>query len=198
MNPLHIVVIGAGIVGLATAAAAARHGHRVTIIERSEIASGASVRNFGMFWPIGQPAGARRAMALESSLIWARVARDAGVWMNPCGAMFIARSEDEWAVLSEFAESAPFLGVTCELLDERGAIARSPAVNPAGLRGALFTAHEAGLDPRAAIPAIARWLALRYDVNLRFGTTAVVAERGSVRLTLAFAAAEREWDRIIG
>lgn len=182
MTPLHIVVIGAGIVGLATAASAARRGHRVTLCERSKSASGASVRNFGMVWPIGQPAGARRAMALEGSLHWARLAREAGVWMNPCGALFLAHCDEEWGVLSEFAGQGEILGVTCELLDAQRTLARSPAVNPHELRGGLFTPHEAAVDPRDAIPALARWLALRYDVNLRFGATAVLAESGGVRL----------------
>ena len=46
------IIIGAGIVGLATARALSLKGFKVTVIERSGKAVGASVRNFGMIWPL--------------------------------------------------------------------------------------------------------------------------------------------------
>ena len=48
MSKKTAIVIGAGIVGLATARALATKGYSVKIYERNLKASGASVRNFGM------------------------------------------------------------------------------------------------------------------------------------------------------
>jgi FAD dependent oxidoreductase TIGR03364 len=182
MKPLHVVVIGAGIAGLASGWAAARRGHRVTIVERSPRASGASVRNFGMIWPIGQPAGSRRALALEGRSLWSKLAAEAGLWLNPCGAAFAAHDDDEMAVLRELEERAALLGVECSLLDPEQLLARAPGVNPESLRGGLYSPHEAGVNPPEVIAQVGKWLETRYDVAMRWRTVAVGVATGSVSL----------------
>jgi D-amino-acid dehydrogenase len=47
----HVVIIGGGVIGLATALECARRGHRVTVIERDPARRGASLGNAGMIVP---------------------------------------------------------------------------------------------------------------------------------------------------
>ena len=64
---------GRGFSGLAHAYQLARRGRRVIVFERNPRAIGASVRNFGMLWPIGQPLGPLRRLAMRSLQIWLEV-----------------------------------------------------------------------------------------------------------------------------
>ncbi len=82
-----VIVIGAGIVGLGVAWAAAKQGRSVVILERSSWAQGASIRNFGMVWPIGQPQGFRRDLALRNRTLWCELAKAAGLWIEECGSL---------------------------------------------------------------------------------------------------------------
>jgi len=50
-----ILIVGAGILGLSHAFAAAKRGLKVQVFERSATPLGAAVRNFGMALVTGQP-----------------------------------------------------------------------------------------------------------------------------------------------
>jgi FAD dependent oxidoreductase TIGR03364 len=176
-----VSIVGAGIVGLACALSAARRGHRVTVFERGRMAAGASIRNFGMVWPIGQPAGERHAIALKSRAVWLELASEAGPWVNPCGSVHLAHRDDEWTVLDEFAHAAPGLGYSCELWDSDQVLERTGAANPDGLIGGLFSPTELAVNPRIAIRMLPEWLADHFGVRFEFGTTITGVQPGRVR-----------------
>jgi FAD dependent oxidoreductase TIGR03364 len=170
---IDVAIVGAGIVGLAHAWSAAKRGHAVTVLERQEYAQGASIRNFGMIWPIGQTPGRNLILALRSRTLWLEIARAAGLWHNPCGSIHLAYRDDELAVLSEFAERSGVLGYDCRLLNPKEVLERSPAANPEGLVGGLWSATEVAVDPRQAITTIPGYLAETFGVQFSFATPAL-------------------------
>lgn len=162
-----VAVIGAGILGLAHAYAAARRGRRVVLFERNQRAVGASVRNFGLPWPVALALTPLYERALFSRQVWRELAVRAGFACAENGSLFLAYHADEEAVLREFVAQAdgPY-----ELLTADECAARSPAVLTRGLRAGLFSATELTVDPREAIRKLPGWLAREHGVVLRFGT----------------------------
>lgn len=154
--------------GLAHAYALARRGRRVVVFERNRRAQGASVRNFGMLWPIGQPHGLPRTVALESREIWQRVLGQGALWHEMTGSLHLAYHGDEESVLQEYLEIADSNGDGCQWLSPDEVIRRSPLVNPTGLRGALWSPTEICIDPREVTARIPDWLARQYGVRFEF------------------------------
>jgi D-hydroxyproline dehydrogenase subunit beta len=173
-------VVGAGIVGLAHAFHLARAGRRVVVFERSLRASGASVRNFGMLWPIGQPAGPMHALALRSRDIWLDVLRASGLWHQQTGSLHLAYREDEAQVLAEFTEQTASNGFQCELLSAGEVGAKSAAVKTHGLLAGMWSASEACVDPRQIIAELPHWLAREFGVHFEFGCAVSAFERPQV------------------
>jgi FAD dependent oxidoreductase TIGR03364 len=141
-----LIVVGGGIVGLAVARAALADSARVLVLEADSISQGASIRNFGMLWPIGQPSGMPRALT------------HASIPLHQCGSLHLAHHEDEWRVLQEFASLPDSAELELQILDPQETMLRTPCANPEGLRGALWSRWECRVDPRVAVRQVASWL----------------------------------------
>lgn len=163
-------VVGAGILGLAHAYHLAKRGLRVIVFERNPRAQGASVRNFGMIWPVGQPAGPLGVMANRSRELWLDVLRASGLWLRECGSLHVAYHEDEAQVLREFAAESAAVGRPCEVRTPTQVVARFPAIVPAGLKAGLWSPTELAVDPRQVIAELPAWLAKTHGVTFAFGT----------------------------
>jgi FAD dependent oxidoreductase TIGR03364 len=179
-----VAVIGAGIVGLTHAYAAARAGRKVVVFERNGRASGASVRNFGMIWPIGQPTGVMYDLALRSRELWREFLDEAGLPYRPTGSLHLAYRQDEADVAQEYAGIAE----CCEWLDADAVIERSSAVNPVGLLGGIWSPVEMTVDPRTILAAMPRVLTERFGVQIRYS-----APVRRIQLPVVETAAER-WE----
>jgi FAD dependent oxidoreductase TIGR03364 len=176
-----VIVVGAGVLGLAHAYHAARLGKRVVVLERSPQVQGASVRNFGLVWPIGQPSGFLHQMALRSRELWIELLNTCKVPYQTTGSMHVCYREDEEAVGKEFCATAPGQGYTCEWLNPKQALDKCDALNPKGLRGAVYSALEFTMDVRSVMTELPRLMAERYRIEFHFSTAVLGIELPKVR-----------------
>ena len=167
-----VAVIGGGIVGLAHAWMATRRGLSVLLLERSTVAQGASVRNFGMIWPIGQPAGELYDVALRSRDFWLKLGELDVLPVQQCGSIHLAHREDELELLNEFCEQGSH---EASMLSKSEVVERSRLANPQQLLGGMFSPTELRVDPRIASRRLAAWLE-QQGVVCCFGTPVVKIE----------------------
>lgn len=173
------IVVGAGIVGLATARALAVRGYRVTVLERTEKAVGASIRNFGMVWPIGQPNGILFNRAMTARGIWKTICDEAGIWYEEAGSLHAAYSSEEEAVLQEFYEAERETR-NLQLLSASETTKRYDTVQPSGLHLSLHSPNELIVDPREAIRKIPVYLSERHGVQFKWSCGATAVSTNSV------------------
>jgi len=167
-NVADLAIVGAGIVGLAHAYHALKKGLKVVLFEKERFAVGASVRNFGMIWPIGQAPGDGLELALQSREHWMEISDQAGFWLNPSGSLHVVYHQDEWDVLNEFMSLYPNSYPT-QLLSADEVLKKSPVVNPKGLIGGLWSSTECVVNPREAVRRIPQWLREKYGLEIKFG-----------------------------
>ncbi|MDP5171408.1 MAG: TIGR03364 family FAD-dependent oxidoreductase [Bacteroidia bacterium] len=171
-----IAVVGSGIVGLAMALAHHNRGRKVTIFDRSARPLGATIRNFGMIWPIGQPK-ATYSRAMTSRRIWEEMAEKAGFWREAKGSLQLAYAPEELAVLEEFMATAPESGHQVTLMSPKEIADISPSTKQAGLLGGVFSSTEMIVDPRQAAASVATWL-MQQGVEIQYQTAVTAAGGG--------------------
>ncbi|MGZ8901358.1 MAG: TIGR03364 family FAD-dependent oxidoreductase [Limisphaerales bacterium] len=169
MGTADVAVIGGGIMGLAFAYAQAKRGRSVVIFERNQFAVGASVRNFGLIWPVGQEYGAAQERAMRSRALWEELIMEARLWHAPTGSLHLAYADDETAVLEEFL-AGDEASHGRRMLRPAEVMERSKTVNGTGLRGAMWSPTEINIDPRQAVRKLPLMLSENYAVKLRYGT----------------------------
>jgi D-hydroxyproline dehydrogenase subunit beta len=175
-----VVIVGGGIVGLSLAWQAALAGRSVTVIDREERAFGATTRNFGMIWPIGQPLGPRRERAERSRDLWLELARLSGFGIDRCGSMHVACSPEEVAVLLEFSEQAQQAARPISLVE--GGVARSRfSYLRSNVRMAMMSNTELVVDPREVPMKFSAFLREAHGVEFLFGSAVTGVDNGVVR-----------------
>lgn len=174
MGAVDVLVVGAGVVGLAHAVRAVDHGMKVAVIDRDARAVGASVRNFGHICITAQ-AGQALEFALSGRADWLQMAKELGFWSRDAGTVVIAQAADELAVLEDLAAER---GSDVVMLNSAEVHDRIPL--GCDVVGGAWLPLDLRVDPRAAMPAIAGWLADR-GVTFHWSTAALAIDGNQVR-----------------
>jgi D-hydroxyproline dehydrogenase subunit beta len=165
-----VAVVGAGIIGLATALAAVRRRLRVVVIDRDAQANGASVRNFGFVTVSGQDRELMWARARRTREVWEEVATAARIPVVHRGMWLLVRRPEAVAVLEQFLRTDMAEG--CRLLSATEARRRGPGICGTAVSAVLESTIELRVESRNALPAIAAWLEAEHGVTFMRSTTA--------------------------
>lgn len=181
-----LAVVGAGVVGLAHALAAARLGKRVVVVDRDAQANGASVRNFGFVTVTGQARGAVWRRARRSAEVWDEVAGPAGIAVLQRGLTMVARRPEAKAVLEAFLQTEMAEGCAW-----RGAADLGDRLPGRGeVLGGLTSAVDLRVESRTAIPRLAAWLEAAHGVTFLRGAAVRGVETGRLETSAGLVRAE--------
>jgi glycine oxidase len=185
-----IVVVGAGVVGLAVACEASARGYRVVVLERDRIGAGAAGVAAGMLAPASEAESedpALLAFALESCRLypdWVRsIEATSGV---PCryrteGSLLVALHRDHVEELERLAGIQARLGLEVTWLNAGAVLAREPSLSPRVV-GGLLAENDRQIDPRTYMASMAAAIGKRGGQVLTGASVLeIVVEGGEAR-----------------
>lgn len=176
-----IIVVGAGIVGLAHALEASKRGYAVEVFERNGKPLGASIRNFGMVWPIGQPVGKTFERALRSREVWLSLSEKVPFFLDKVGSIHAAYRQDELMVMEEFFEQQRYGPYELSWVNSANVGKYSEGVRHKGFMGGFYSATESIVDPRQALAAIPGYLEEVMNVKTHWNTAVLEVQEGKVK-----------------
>jgi glycine oxidase len=190
-----VVVVGAGLIGLAVAWRAGQHGMTVTIVDPAP-GLGACRAAAGMLAPVTELHyegrdlltlsldSAARYPAFIAELTQAAGASAAGVGYQRCGTLAVAWDAADLAGLRDLHAFQASCGVASELLSARDLRAMEPAL-AADLPGGLWAPDDHQVDPRllhaALLTVVTRTGATRTGATMLPGRVTGLRPGGGVR-----------------
>lgn len=186
-----VIVVGAGIVGLAHAYEAARKGLKVCVVERDAACVSASIRNFGFVTVTGQGAGDTWRRARYARDVWAAIAPQAGIQVVHQGLNVVATRDKAVDVLNAFMATDMAQSVGCELWSPAQAARHAPELQLGDARAVLHSPIDLRVESRQAIGQLTRWLAEQHNVTFCFGEAVLEVATPKVVTAKATLHAER-------
>jgi glycine oxidase len=157
-----VLVVGAGVIGLACAWRAAQRGLSVRVIDRDTPGAGASRVAAGMLAPVGEASWGEEALLqlnLDSARAYPEFAAELEeasgrpVGYRRSGALHVALDVDEAEELRRHHELQASLGLAAEWLRSSECRELEPGLAP-GIAGGVHAADDAAVDPRTLVGAL--------------------------------------------
>jgi sarcosine oxidase subunit beta len=192
---MRVVIVGGGIVGLASATYLARRGADVTVCERRSLGAGSTERSAG-----GIRAQFSTRVNVELSLasmeVWESFEESFGVDIahRRAGYLFCAREEATADAFRETVEMQRELGVPAELLTPEEAREHCPELHAEEFVAATYSPTDGFADPHLALQGYAE-AAREAGVEVRTKTAVTDVVRESPDATAGSDADER---RVVG
>ncbi|MGY4353020.1 sarcosine oxidase subunit beta [Bradyrhizobium sp. GM7.3] len=155
----HVVVIGAGTLGMCSAFSLAELGVRVTVLEAQSIASGSSGRSVGVVGTqLTDPFDILlRIHSVRQFRDWERL----GLGFNHIGYLRLARTTEQMELLARSVNIQDEAGFRSRLYQARELQQLVPHLNPDGLEGGLFGPDDGFLDPHEMCTFLAEKVRMR-------------------------------------
>ncbi len=144
-NEFDVIIVGGGITGAGTARDCAIRGLKVLLIERHDLATGATGRNHGLLHSGSRYAVTDRESAeecIKENMILRKIARHC---VEETEGLFITLPEDDLAYQDKFVSSCLAAGINAEVIDPKEALRMEPSANP-DLIGAVKV-PDGAVDP---------------------------------------------------
>jgi glycine oxidase len=152
-----VVVVGAGVIGLACAWRCAQRGMRVVVLEREPVAgAGASGVAAGMLAPVTEAEFGEEsllALNLAGAAMWPAFAAELGVAYNASGAIVVAADRDDAEELRRLLAFQQSLGLEARWLGGRECRRLEPRLSPR-VPGGILAPHEHQVEPRGVVRAL--------------------------------------------
>ena len=156
-DAVDVVVIGAGIVGTATAWFLAQRGAKVALLEKGRVAGEQSSRNWGWVRQQGRDA-AELPIMMESNRIWRGLAEETGekdLAFTASGCVYLAEDERQLAKYEEWHDLARRHQLDTRMLSKEEAREAVPGIE-GKWAGGMVTPSDGRAEPFVAVPALAR------------------------------------------
>ena len=177
-----VIVVGGGVIGTSVAYYAAKAGHRVTLLEKGDIACGTSGACDGFIIMQSKNPGPHLELALQSAELYKTLADelDYDIEYMPCGGLVVVENEKQAGLLRGLIEKQKAAGLSVELLPIAEA-RRSEPMLAEDLWGAAYCAADAQASPIRVAQGFAQ-AAGRLGAQIRSGVavTGLLVENGRV------------------